>query len=734
MRCVIGFLVIVSAASGAYSQPNRPAVTVAERAELYQRIAGIESTAEIERLARETAASRDAATTAQLELILDRYFELDAAAAVKLAGELLRSGSPSFVGSLYERLARSDVNEALSALSQIDDLAEARAASMAVFRGLGADGRAFELVVASLQGSAREQFRADALVQLASTSPQRALEEALAVADPGTRRTLATTIVSRWANEAPSEAIAAVDRVADPDLRSVLWTTALRSWRDTDTLLTYVETLDLQSRGIALMNAGLDRLVARDASRAAAIVAALPQGDDRTRLLWVASNAYARQDPEAAVAWARTLDPPAPELVANAVRFVASREPLHAFDLAASLAEPQRSQMYLSIVNAASDGPQLPALASRVVRIDDADTKARLITTLVEVWANRRGDPEGALEWINANETAVPPEAFERVGYFYARSNPTGAASSVDRVPNRLRAVWIAAVTFGMATTDVQGATQFLERFRGEAGFDRGAPQLALRIAETDPAAAARLIASVGTRGAGGVTPEVTIARSWAQRDPRAAAAWALDLPPLQRSIALQIVTDIWGSQDPAAVRHWALGMPSGDRRDQALAAAMRAGGAAPPDAALLAAFSQDRARQSAMMNAILVTAQTDAAAARRLIGEHITDPTMRARAEEMVESFARGMVPLPTGGIGFPASPLGGALIGVAPAGVSGPAVTVIGPNGQPVTVRSPVGMPPAESGLIALPPGAVLGPIPPIPPAVEPRPDVPPQPLLRQ
>src|SRR5688572_12256982 len=580
MRCLIGWLVIVSAASVAYSQP----ATVAERAELYQRIARMDSTAELERLALETAASTDPAKAAPLELILDRYFELDAAGAVKLAGELQRSGSPSFVGTLYGRLARSDVNEALSALSQVDDLAEARAASMAVFHGLGADERAFELVAASLQGGAREQFRSDALVQLAATSPQRALDEALAVTDAGMRRTLATTIVSRWASEAPSEAIAAADRVADPDLRSLLSTTVLRNWRDADTLLTYVATLDPASRGQALMNAGLERLAAPDASRAAAIVATLPQGEQRTQLLWGVSNAYARQDPAGAVAWARTLDPPAPEIVANAVRHVASREPLRAFDLAAALAEPQRSQTYLSIINGPIDAAQLPALASRIVRIDDDATKTRLTITLVELWANRRGDPEGALDWLNANEMAVPLEAFERVAFFYARSNPTGAAASVDRVPNRARAAWIAAVTFGMATTDVQGATQFLERFRGEPGFDRGAPQLSMRIAETDPAAAARLLASVGTRGADGVAPEFTIARSWAQRDPAAAAAWALDLPPMQRTVALQLVAGIWGSQDPEAVRQWALRIPSGDRRDQALAAAVRARGASPPD------------------------------------------------------------------------------------------------------------------------------------------------------
>jgi hypothetical protein len=734
---LIGLLLVACAASAAYSQSNRPPPTVAERAEVYRRIAAIQSTAQLERLARETAASQDAA---QLALILDRFFELDAAAAVKLAGELLRSGSPSFVGLLYDRLARSDVNEALSALSQIDELAEARAASMAVFRGLGADERAFELVAASLQGGAREQFRADGLAQLAATSPQRALQEALVLPNAEMRRSLAMSIVSRWAIDAPSEAIAAVDGLADPELRSLLSSTVLRNWRGTDTLLTYVESLDRELRGKALMSSALERLVTDDARRVALIVATLPEGEERTRLLWAFSNSYARQDPEAAVAWTRTLDPAVPEIVANAVRHVATRAPLRAFDLAAALDEPLRSQTYLSIVNGPVDETQLLALATRVLRIDDEQTRMRLVMTLVEGWASRRGDPDGALDWLNANEAAVPPEAFERVAFIYAHSNPTDAAARVDRVPSRARAAWIAAVTSGIATTDVQGATEFLERFRGEPGFDRGAPPLAMRIAEADPAAAARFLASVGTRGADGVAPEMAIARSWAQRDPAAAAAWALDLPPMQRTIALQMVTGIWGSQDPAAVRQWALGMPPGERRDQALTAAIRARGAASSDPALLAAFSDDRLRQGAAMNVILATAQTDVAAARRLIGEHIADPRMRAQAEQMVDSFARGTAPTPVmspfgagptglvpGGIvgglsGFPP----GAVRGV-PFGVGGQPITIIGPDGRPVTLRPPAGMLP-EPGPIALPPGAYIGPTPPIPAPAQPRAESPP------
>ena len=132
---------------------------------------------------------------------------------MRFAGELRRSGAPEFVAPLYERLARDDANAALSALSQIDDPAEAGVAATAVFRGLGGDERAYGLVAASLYGNAAEQFRADALGQLAATAPGKALDEALALASLERRNRVATMIVSRWANDAPSDAMVAVQRI-----------------------------------------------------------------------------------------------------------------------------------------------------------------------------------------------------------------------------------------------------------------------------------------------------------------------------------------------------------------------------------------------------------------------------------------------------------------------------------------------------------------------------------------
>ena len=355
MGRVIVVLLVALSAEVAYSQPQPlspastplPRMTVAERAEFYERIAREESTATLERLAREAAASpQGTAQREQLVVIVERYFELDPSAAVRFAGELRRSGAPDFVAMLYERLARDDANAALSSLSQVDDPDEAGLAATAVFRGLGGDERAFELVAASLHGPAAERFRADALLQLAATAPSKALEHALALPDPERRNTLATMIVSRWADVAPSEAMAAVQRVQDPALGSALRNAVLRSWRDPDSLAAYLESLDPESQRAALSSGALQRLVQAHPRRAAEIAAALPPGDERSSLLRQIGTSYAQTDAEAALVWAQSLDPPDPTLIGVVLRTVAFKDPVRAFDLAGSVADPVRSQAY----------------------------------------------------------------------------------------------------------------------------------------------------------------------------------------------------------------------------------------------------------------------------------------------------------------------------------------------------------------------------------------------------
>jgi hypothetical protein len=722
---IVGIAAFAVSAQPTPPQPEAPTPTVAERAQLYQRIASLDSTAELAKLARETAAASAVNQREQLTLILERHFELDPAGTVGLAGELFHGTDAFQLGPYYDRLARNDVNAALTALSEIDDPMQARVAGGTVFRALGGDERARELVAASLQGPARQEFRADTLLGVTSTSPSAVLDEALALPDRERRKQAVLTIISKWATQAPSDALAAVERIQDPELEAQLRRMVFSSWRDPATLNAYLEGLDAESRHAAIASGALDRLIQEDPRRAADYAVEVPAENERRMLLMRIASVYAQRDAAAALDWAQTLAMRDPYLVNLVVRSIATEDPVRAFDAATSLEEPARSQAYLAAIGMPREERQFLALVERVRRLPEDQTSTRLLVALVGNWTSRPENVQRTLEWMLG--TTLPAEVYERVGANYARSDPSRAAAYVDRVPVAARPAWVMMVTASYAQTDMQTATAFLERFRGDPAFDRAAIVLTQQLAVYDPPAAARLLASVGTRGAEGPTPEITIARQWALRDPIAAMSWALDLPLMTRTMVLQLTAGTLAQQDLSGLESWALRLPAGEKRDAALGAVVRARGAAPPNAALLNAFSDDRLRHGALMSTVLATAQADPAAARRLIDGYITDADRRAQALEVVDSIARGDPGFPRMGTGVPAGMIGtptppfiGAVpSGFVPAGV-GPPAMMVGPNGQPVMTRSPV------TGQLVVP-GPVFVPAPqsqPMPPAPSPSP----------
>jgi hypothetical protein len=173
----------------------------------------------------------------------------------------------------------------------------------------------------------------------------------------------------------------------------------------------------------------------------------------------------------------------------------------------------------------------------------------------------------------------------------------------------------------------------------------------------------------------------------------------------MTRNLVMQVTAASLAQRDSAALESWALRLPAGEKRDAALSAVVRALGAAPPNATLLNAFTDDRARQGALMTTVVATAQTDVAAARRLIDTHITDSRMREQAEQVVDSIARGDPAFPAGMPNMPAGVMRGGAPqfietvrdsavppGAVRLGPVGQTVTLIGPNGQPMTIHSPV------------------------------------------
>jgi len=710
-RLTLLALVIGVVAVGLAQAQSAPPATTAERAAFYDKLAHEKSTTAIEQRVREALAAKPVpAPHFVIEALLERYFELDPAAAVRFASE--QPTAPIDVTkSMYLRLASSNPNAALAALSLVEYAPLAQLAAAAILDALGKNLATIDLVAAALHAGSVEQFRADALTSITSLPPREALAAALRLRDANRRNAAAATIVARWAQDTPRDAMQEAERVQDPALRSMLRSSVLRSWVDTSSLVAYLNGLDDAGRRAALADGVLLRIAEADPERGAAFAQNLPPGPERSAALQQIAVSYARKDATAAFGWAQRLDPPQPEIVQQVISFVAASEPLRAFDLVGSLAEPARMRAYYMIIGGGygRDQRQVEQLAARVAALPDSQNKQALLTSLLTSWAQGPGNVKPALDWALAHSAGLPPEAFLQLGYSLAQSDPEAASAYLDRVPSAARGGWIGAIAFGYVRSDPQRALAFVERFRGDPAYDGAATALVQQLASIDPPAAARLLASVTTRPANSFGTEIQIAREWAQRDPQAAATWALDLPPTQRGMAMNMIGEAWSQSNPGAARSWALGLPPSDKRDFALGVALRAQGPGAPDAAILAAFSDDRQRQAALMTTIMMTATTDAPLARRLIDEQITEPQLRARAEEMIDNVTRGGMILPTTGIRSPVTGLG------APTGV------LVAPNG--VVIGSAV-------GTLGLPPAAVqaqqlIG----SPPSVD-RPTAPPRP----
>jgi hypothetical protein len=724
MRRWLVAVILGLAAEGGYGQrgaelePLGAEPTVAEKAAFYERVARVASPAVLDALASAVALEPGEAQRFQLEAIVGRYVEIDAAGAVRLAGPLLGAGADDLVQRIYARLGERDVNAALEALSRTDNEVEERIAANALLEALGGDLRALELVGAALHGIDADAFRASAIARIGRASPREGFAAALQLLDPRARASTAASIMASWMESAPNEALEALSRVSDPAVRARLNDVALGVLRTADSIVAFLDTLDEAERRQALSNGVLGRLARIDPLAAADIVAGMAAGEDRRPLEMQVGMAFAQSDPAAALAWARRISPEDHRLAVQILRVVASDEPVRALDLADSLEEPARSQGIGAVVGVGGKDRPYRALADRVLRLPEDRTRVTAVDSLLNVWTMDPGNAPQAVEWALANANAVPPHSFQRLAYLLARTDPAAAERYFDRVPSAARAGWLGAVAASYAATDPQQALAFVERYRGDAGFDGAATMLAPLLARSDPAAAARLLGSVTERSSQGFGAEVQIAREWSQRDPAAAATWAVDLPPLQRNVIMQMVTSAWASADRDAVRRWALGLPAGEKRDVALAAAVRAYGAE-PDPALMGAFSDDRARQAAIMGSVVNVAMTDRDAARRLLHAHVTDPRMRSQAEQVIETMPRATSPSPA--VAFPGfmvrDPVTGELAAPGsaslPPGIT-PGMTPGMPPGMPPGGISPGGPP---TPFIVPPTGRVFAPGPPMP-----------------
>jgi hypothetical protein len=648
-------------AAGPAASAVAPAVEREATRNFYRELAEADAT-ELAALIRETAARAPSTDrTLALAVLFRRYAELDAVPAVRLAREVQAGGTA--LGVVYGAWARAAPEQVLTALSTVSSEEDATEVALALIAALGGDAAAVRRVAAVLVAR-------DGEAALASTGPM----PAPVVAVP--RSALALT-AQRWAGFEPRRALAIAGELDDERVRVVFESAALRALarEAPDEAFAHLASLDpsaLQSQLLSgtlvelasaeperVLNAvrdfptdlrrmvemtALQQLAARDPMAAMRHLDRASLGPERQMLLQLVARAYGKRDAAAALAWARE-NRGDPMLVSAVIGGVAESDPDRALDLALALTSPmERMQaVQFAVMTGARDDAQTEATVNRLLALDDPALRDNMASMAISMWAQR--SPQTAMGWLLAHSQVAPPSAFSQLGQQLALRDPQNALGFSAQVPESAREPWANGVALGLAQSDPRGAIDWLGRFRGEQWYAGAAGMVAMTVAQRDGAAAAQLFDELKA-GPAAVQPQLfsVIATNWANRDPAAAADWALQRGTEQeRQMVVRNVAATWSNQDVDGARQWTLRLPQGATRDAALSAVLIASvmqrGGSTIDAGLLNAFASSQAQQTAVLQVVQQVAYSgDATRARTLADAHLEAP-FRDQAERMMEA-----------------------------------------------------------------------------------------------
>ncbi len=617
-----------------------------------------------------------------LDVLISRYAELDIGGAVAAAE---KAGMPPHLRApLYQKWIKASPDAALVSLRALDER-DAAIIAPSVFAAAEGDETLVTKILAALPGGAGDWYVASSLVRLARDSPREALARAEMLSTPGARIDAVNRVLQIWSAVDPRavlDYVAALDAGARKALPSGGFWYQLAS-KQPELVLDRGDVVPADLRANVLQNA-LRSLAERDPQAAYDRAALMPPGPDRQQAVQMIVRMFVDRDANAALAWARALRPPEPGAVAWVLSGIAAKDPLRALDLAAGVDMPveQMQAMQLVVASAASRDPGLaPALLDRVLGLANDSQRQRLAQSILYSWASN--DPVRAADWAIANAERLPPTAVLSVATQYANKDLDGAAAYIARMPSQIRGTWLRGVASVYTNTNPRAALSWVQQFRGGSEYDDVALAVIAAAARSDPEAAARATESLANEDQRRAAA-AQVAIGWATRDPAEAANWALSLAdPEARAAATGSVVQVWLIRDPAAAQAWVLSQPVGTARDRALIALVgRAAQAGTVDDALLAGFSEERARLSAIASTAMIIARRDPAAGRAYVESHVEDANRR---EQMLSMLVQVQSP-----IGFVTDPVTGVRI---PVNALGPPVmlgqgTAFGPSGPPVFI----------------------------------------------
>ena len=235
---------------------------------------------------------------------------------------------------------------------------------------------------------------------------------------------------------------------------------------------------------------------------------------------------WARQDPDAALEWASTLDP------------------------------DQRVGAYSGIIDniMQSDPQRAAALAMSL----DSSERPKLLGQIAEAWGAQ--DPGEAVNWANSLAAGDREGALQEALGSWAASAPSEAAAYVDQLPERERAGVVGEIARNWAQQEPAEAAEWLgSQPEGQSKTD-AMGHVMWNWTTSDPEAAANWLGEqpAGPSYDSGVTG-LAKAATHAYDDPSTAVNWASTIENQDlRDSMTQHTLGVWRRQDEAAAESWA--------------------------------------------------------------------------------------------------------------------------------------------------------------------------------
>ena len=651
------------------------------RVAAYQRAVDAIDAFDVESMIEVAAAAPESrARELELRALIARLIEIDPARAVDFA--LSSYLETQYLLQTFRALLVADRAAAVQALQRVTPAARQYKIALAIAGMTGFDESAIEQIAAALPSDAAVGFALDSIIERASVDPASAFQTLLALDRSSLLSYALPMLAESMAASDPRGAMAMAESIDDYDLRLNFQRTLFGAWAqlDPDRVFEYLEALDpalMAASGgafAALARSDSDRLldlsagfppVARneaertamqvlaeqDPVAALAMLEQMPPGQDRENMLQTIGRAYGQRNPDVALAWAKSLNPPSEAALRSVLQGIAAADVNRAIELfiaeldaagsagsaqASSIGSSLSLSMMLSLVS--SNGGDVARLANRLIEMDNPQTRS-MMALAISVWSSQ--DQEAALNWALNNADRIDPNVFTSVARNLTSDDPALALATMQRLPAEQRAGWFEGVVQQTASTDIDAARNMLENFRGQPGYDRAYRAVVQELARADPPAAARMLdeAPPGNVVANAV---FMIAREWSSQDPRAAGQWALDLDNDQiRNNALSNIASTWAQRDADAAERWLFSMSSGTDRDAAVDGFLSTVATIGEfDPRLLEAYSDDGARQRGASRAIAQLGRTNPEEAARLLNLYVTDPALKAQTEEQLVRF----------------------------------------------------------------------------------------------